>query len=161
MAAVENAERPAIAALMAAVRKNKGPESRQQLDEVTWGALSEVLVRRTTNSQECLIREGAENRSVYFLESGLVRVYRSEGDARLQLAVLGPGAVVGEATFFSPSLRGASVETLEASPVWELTSEGYETLSRRSPAAASHLCRYLGAVLVGRMLSGTGRLLVT
>lgn len=150
-----------INALVTAVRRNKGPESRQLLNEGTWDALSAVLVRRTTDSQECLIREGGENRSVYFLESGLVRVYRSEGDARLQLAVLGPGAVVGEASFFSPTLRGASVETLEASPVWELSPEGYETLTRSSPAAALRLCRYLGSVLVARMVSGTGRLLMT
>ena len=161
MEATQNRQQPAIAALVAAVRRNKGPESRQLLDEGTWDALSEVLVRRTAGSQECLIREGAGNRSLYFLEAGHVRVYRSEAGARLQVAVLGAGAVIGEATFFAPSLRGASVETLEAAPVWELTSEGYETLSRRSPAAALHLCRYLGAVLVGRMLSGTGRLLVT
>jgi CRP/FNR family transcriptional regulator, cyclic AMP receptor protein len=150
-----------IAALAAAVRRNKGADSRQWMEEKTWAALAEVLVRRTTEQQECLIREGGENRSVYFLESGLVRVYRAEGDARLQLAVLGPGAVIGEATFFSPSVRGASVETLEASPVWELTSEGYEQLTRSSPDAAAHLCRYLGAVVVNRMLSGTGRLLMT
>jgi hypothetical protein len=50
---------------------------------------------------------------------------------------------------------------LEAAPVWELTAEGYETLCHRFPAAALHLCRYLGAVVVSRMQSGTGRLLVT
>lgn len=155
------ARRSEVAALAAAVRKFRGPEPRQVLDAATWDALAEVLVRRTTVIRECLIREGVENRSVYFLESGLVRVYRSEGESRLQIAVLGAGAVLGEASFFAPTLRSASAEMIEAAPVWELTPEGYETLQRRSPMSALRLCRYLGAVLVSRMVSGTGRLLVT
>jgi CRP/FNR family transcriptional regulator, cyclic AMP receptor protein len=150
-----------VAGLAAALRKSKGPELRQLLDSATWEALSEVLIRRSTESRECLIHEGVENRSVYFLESGLVRVFRSEGNSRLQLAVLGAGAVLGEASFFAPRLRSASAEMLEPAPVWELTAEGYETLLRRSPLSALRLCRYLGAVLVSRMVSGTGRLLVT
>lgn len=158
---VLDTRRPAIDALIAAVRRTKGPESRHYLDEGTWDALSHVLVRRTTGEQEALIREGSANRSVYFLESGLVRVFRSEGESRLQLAVLGAGAVLGDVTFFAPALRGASVETLEPTPVWELTAQGYEALSTRAPMAALQLCRYLGAVLVSRMLSGTGRMLVT
>ena len=39
-----------IAALVTAVRRNKGPESRQLLNEGTWDALSAVLVRRTTDT---------------------------------------------------------------------------------------------------------------
>ena len=161
MSDVLDTPRPAIAALIAAVRRTKGPESRHYLDEGTWNALSQVLVRRTTGEQEALIREGSANHSVYFLEAGLVRVFRPEGESRLQLAVLGAGGVLGDVTFFAPALRGAAVETLEPTTVWELTADGYAALSTRSPAAALQLCRYLGAVLVSRMLSGTGRMLVT
>jgi CRP/FNR family cyclic AMP-dependent transcriptional regulator len=150
-----------LAALVSAIGKNKGLDARRMLTEFTWDALSEVLARRDAAFQESLITQGDANRSVYFVESGLLRVYRTNDGVRLQLAVLGPGSVVGEGTFFAPIVRSASVETLEAAPVWELSAEGFDLLTRRSPVAALQVCRYLGAVLATRMLSVTGRLSIT
>jgi CRP-like cAMP-binding protein len=154
-------DRRDFANLVSAVRRNKGIDSRLLLSDVTWDALFQVLTRRTTVLQECLIRQGDGNRSLYFLESGLLRVFRSDAGVRLQLAVLGAGSVVGEGTFFAPIVRSASVEALEPAPVWELTPEGFDALTRRSPVASLALCRYLGAVLATRMLSVTGRLSIT
>lgn len=150
-----------LASLVTAVRKNKVPDSQRLLTEMTWQALSNVLSRRLVASNECLIRQGDSSRSLFLLETGSARVYRSQQGARLQLAVLGAGSVVGEGAFFAQVVRSASVETLEAASVWELTPEGFDTLVRRHPLSALELCRYLGAVLATRMLSVTGRLSIT
>ena len=147
--------------LVTAVRKNKALDSRQLLTEITWDALSQVLARRTVAPRECLIQQGDNSRSLYFLETGSAKVYRSQQGARLQLAVLGAGSVIGEGTFFAQVVRSASVETLEPADVWELTPEGFDTLVRRHPLPALQLCRYLGAVLATRMLSVSGRLSIT
>ena len=155
-----SSRQPDLTGLMTAVRKNKSCDSRR-LNALTWRALQEVLVPQVTEYHETLIRQGENDRNLYFLESGLLRVYRSDKGARLQLAVLGPGSVVGEGTFFSPIVRNASVEAIEASLVWELTPERFETMLTKYPEAALMLTLYLGGVLSGRMLSVAGRLSIT
>ena len=91
----------------------------------------------------------------------MLRVYRSDRDARLQLAVLGPGSVVGEGTFFAPIVRNANVEAVEASVLWELTPERFARMAERYPEAAYKVSMGLGAVLSVRMLSVAGRLAIT
>jgi CRP-like cAMP-binding protein len=91
----------------------------------------------------------------------MLRVYRSDRDARLQLAVLGPGSVVGEGTFFAPIVRNANVEAVEASVLWELTPERFAAMAERYPQAAYHVAMGLGHVLSVRMLSVAGRLAIT
>ena len=147
--------------LAAAVRKNKVLNSRQLISELSWLAMWLVGSRRQAAPMLCLFHQGESDRSLYFLESGSAKVYRSQQGARLQLAVLGPGSVIGEGTFFAQVVRSASVDTLEPAYVWELTPDGFDSLVRRHPLSALQLCRYLGAVLATRMLSVTGRLSIT
>jgi CRP/FNR family cyclic AMP-dependent transcriptional regulator len=147
--------------LAAAVRKTKGFDARELLDEPTWKALSQVLQPHSVSARECLIQQGDSGRSLYFLESGSATVYRMQERGRLQLAVLGAGSLMGEGTFFANIVRSASVETLEPTKVWELSTAGFDDLVRGSPKAALQLCRFIGAVLATRMLSVTGRLSIT
>jgi CRP/FNR family cyclic AMP-dependent transcriptional regulator len=147
--------------LMVAVRKTKGFDARELLDEPTWKALSQVLQPRTVPTRECLVRQGETDRSLYLIESGSATVYRNQERGRLQLAVLGAGSLVGEGTFFAHIVRSASVETLEPTLAWELSTAGFDELVRGSPKAALQLCRFIGAVLATRMLSVTGRLSIT
>ncbi|HEY0826410.1 MAG TPA: cyclic nucleotide-binding domain-containing protein [Ramlibacter sp.] len=149
-----------LTALAEAVRRSRGAGLRRLSDE-TWGALSGVLRRQLAPAQTCLIRQGARERRVYLVESGLLRVYRTHGSDRLQLSVIGPGSVVGEGAFFLPLVRNASVEAIERAVVWELSLEGFESVAASQPQHALAFALYLGAVLSGRMLKPTGRLSVT
>jgi CRP/FNR family transcriptional regulator, cyclic AMP receptor protein len=149
-----------VTGLAAAVRRNKTGEPRR-LSAGTWQVLSEVLVRRTAAATTCLIREGESERHVYFVESGLLRVFRSDVPDRLQLGVIGAGSVAGEGGFFSPLVRNASVEAIQATVVWELSLDGFEAIAERTPQHALAVALYLGAVLTARMLSPAGRLSVT
>lgn len=152
---------PQLGHLVAAVRKNKALDSRELLNGPTWEALALVLTRRTIGPNQCLIKQGASDHSLYFLETGSAKVYRMQQGSRLQLAVLGPGSVIGEGTFFAQVVRSASVDTLEPASIWELTPERFDMLVEHHPLPALQLCRYLGAVLATRMLSVTGRLSIT
>jgi CRP/FNR family cyclic AMP-dependent transcriptional regulator len=117
-------------------------------------------LRRTAEPQTCLIREGENDGRVYLVESGLLRVYRSEGRDKVQIGVIGPGGLAGEGAFFAPAVRSASVEAIEASVLWELSPESYEALAERYPEDALAFALYVGAVLSGRMRSPAGRLTV-
>jgi CRP/FNR family transcriptional regulator, cyclic AMP receptor protein len=144
-------------ALVTAVRKNKGGGSRR-MTEATWLALSDFLLRRVVEPHTCLIRQGDEQSGVYFLESGLLRVFRTEGGDRLQLAVIGAGSLVGEGTFFAPMVRHASVEAVDRAVVWELSAQAFEAMADREPREALAFSMYVGAVLSGRLLRPAGRL---
>jgi CRP/FNR family cyclic AMP-dependent transcriptional regulator len=151
-----------LSGLIRATRKNKNRDSlAAHFDELTWIALSECLLPQVTEYRQVLIEQGGKDRNLYFVESGMLRVYRSDRDARLQLAVLGPGSVVGEGTFFAPIVRNANVEAVEASVLWELVPERFAALAERYPQAAWKVAMGLGAVLSVRMLSVAGRLAIT
>ena len=50
-------------------------------------------------SGELLIKEGKEERTMYILKKGRVRVFKTYLGKRLTLGVLGPGEVFGELSF--------------------------------------------------------------
>ena len=151
---------PELTTLAAAVRRNKSGDSRR-LTRADWHALSKVMLRRTAEPRSCLIRQGEKERGVYFVESGLLRVFRSEARERVQLGVIGAGSLVGEGAFFAPVVRNASVEAIDASVLWELSTEGFNAMAQRQPEHALAFALYLGAVLSARMLTPGGRLSVT
>jgi len=149
-----------LGALAAAVRRNRAGESRRLTSE-TWDVLSGVLLRRTAEPRTCIIREGECERDVFFVESGLLRVFRSEASERLLLGVHGAGSLVGEVAFFTPLARSASVEAIETAVVWELPRRAFERMAQLHPEQALAVALYLGSVLSARMLSPAGRLAVT
>lgn len=151
-----------LTVLMRATRRNKGRDSLEpHFSEGTWRALSQYIDRVTIDARVVLIAQGAKERNLYFVETGLLRVFRSDKTSRLQLAVLGAGAVVGEGTFFAPIVRNASVEAVEPSVLWELTPERFAELGEAHPKAAFEIAMGLGCVLSVRMLSVAGRLAIT
>ena len=141
------------------MRKNRSADPRP-LTQANWDALSTVLVRRPAEPQTCLIREGENERRVYFVESGLLRVFRSEARDKVQIGVIGAGGLVGEGAFFAPAVRSASVEAIEPSVLWELSAEGFDAMAERYPEDALAFVLFLGAVLSGRMRRPAGRLSV-
>lgn len=153
---------PGIAGLVAAARKNRTRESLGTLVQAaTWDALASLLQPRFLASQDALITQGARDRSLYFIESGMVRVFRRDGATRVQLAVVGPGSVVGDGTFFAPVARNASVQAVEPTALWELTQEQFSVLTAGSPAQALNLALAVGTVLSTRIFHVTGRLSIT
>jgi CRP/FNR family transcriptional regulator, cyclic AMP receptor protein len=147
-------------AIAAACRRNRGYDSTRLTPE-TWEVLSSALLLESNGERTDLIREGETDGSLLFLESGLLRVYCTDKQRRLQLAVIAPGSIVGEGGFFGPSVaRSASVEAIEPSTIWRLTRENFEALAAREPESALSVCLYAANVMRARMLSVAGRLLI-
>lgn len=63
---------------------------------------------------ELIIKEGKEERTMYILKKGRVRVFKTYLGKKLTLGVLGTGEVFGELSFFDGKERIASVEALES-----------------------------------------------
>jgi CRP/FNR family transcriptional regulator, cyclic AMP receptor protein len=151
-----------LSGLVEAVNSNKGDDSLSRfLKPETWDVLAGYLAMESASIGRILIVQGAVDRTLYLMESGVLRVHRGHRNSELQLAVLGPGSVVGEGAFFSPVERNATVQVTRASVLWTLSPESFAALSREEPHAALALSMALGAVLSVRMLDVSRRISIT
>lgn len=86
-----------------------------------------------------LIHEGDGGDFCYLILSGRVEVFRMAGDAKIMLAELGEGGVVGEMALIDPAPRSASVVAVEPTVCRRINGAALE----RALAASPPLARYL------------------
>jgi CRP-like cAMP-binding protein len=126
-----------------------------------WETLAGYLQPIDTGVGDVLIEQGTHDRSVYFLESGAISVHRVSSKDQMKLAVLMPGAVVGEGSFFSREPHSANVVVTGAGRVWRLTAIRFAEMSNRQPNLALEIAMGLGAVIAKRMAHRSKRVAVT
>lgn len=110
---------------------------------------------------QVLIDQGAQDRAVFFIESGALSVHLIGDKGQMQLAILNSGSVVGEGAFFSRLPRSANVVATGASRVWRMTPIRFAEMSNRQPNLALELVMALGAVIAKRMVNKPKRVAVT
>ncbi|WGT63905.1 Crp/Fnr family transcriptional regulator [Variovorax paradoxus] len=126
-----------------------------------WETLAGYLQPIDTGVGDVLIEQGTHDRSVYFLESGAISVHRVSSKEQMKLAVLMPGSVVGEGSFFSREPHSANVVVTGAGRVWRLTAIRFAEMSNRQPNLALEIAMGLGAVIAKRMAHRSKRVAVT
>ena len=126
-----------------------------------WETLAGYLQPIETGVGDVLIEQGTHDRSVYFLESGAISVHRVSSKEQMKLAVLMPGSVVGEGSFFSREPHSANVVVTGAGRVWRLTAIRFAEMSNRQPNMALEIAMALGAVIAKRMAHRSKRVAVT
>jgi CRP/FNR family cyclic AMP-dependent transcriptional regulator len=157
-----NPQNPGVNGLITAIARNKedGVLARF-LGAQSWYTLADSLHPREFKRGHLLISQGAQDRKLYFLESGNLKVDVKADAGFLQLAILGPGTVVGEGSFFSHLSRNASVMAYSDCKVWELDPADFDVLSKRHPSVALSLAMALSAIMAIRMLDVSRRISVT
>lgn len=109
-----------------------------------------------------ILEEGQRNGGLWLVTRGRAEVVKMTSAAPQTLAELGPGAVFGEMSFFSPVGHAASVRGITAVEALTLTSETFAALERSAPDLTYALTRAIVVVLserLRRMDEWTGRLL--
>lgn len=154
--------RPDVSRLVAAIEGHKGDDTLGRfMPPEAWLVLADYLSMEKVERGYLLIAQGALDRTLYFVESGALRVHRGDAKGQVQLAMLGPGSVVGEGSFFSEIERNATVQATQPTVVWSLAPERFKALSKKDPATALKFAMALGAVLATRMLDVARRLTIT
>ena len=155
-------DKPNIQALLEAVASNPSdPTLSHLLTPAQWAVLSGYMQASTLAPGQTLISQGAEDRTLYFVESGMLTVHFEDAKGKIHLAAVGAGSVVGEGGFFSYMARSATVQGGSACKLWSLTPMRFSELSNRQPNVALALAMALGAIMAKRVVSNRRRIAVT
>ena len=126
-----------------------------------WDVLAPYLQPSVLSAGQVLFAQGTSDRTLYFVESGNLSVHYEDEKARLRMAMVGAGSIVGEGGFFSHRPRSATVQANGACRLWGLTPLRFAELSNRQPAAALALAMAVGAVLAKRLANRRMRVAAT
>lgn len=126
-----------------------------------WDVLAAYMQPMDISAGRILIAQGAEDRTLYFVESGMLTVHFEDASGKIRLAAVGAGAVVGEGGFFSRMARSATVLAGSACRLWTLSPMRFSELANRQPSVALALAMALGAIMARRMVSNRRRIAVT
>lgn len=126
-----------------------------------WELLASYLQVSDLAVGQVLIDQNTNDRTLFFIESGALSVHLIGDKGQMQLAILNPGSVVGEGSFFSRLPRSANVVATGPARVWRLTAIRFSEMSNRQPGLALELVLALGAVIAKRMVNKPKRVAVT
>jgi len=114
------------------------------LPEELWNGLFEKARISSFAADQVLFLSGDEADGCYRVEEGLLKasVVTPAGGERI-LAILGPGALVGELSMIDGAPRSASVTALRQSKLSFVSRTAFETFGRSSPELYRHVMRLL------------------
>lgn len=156
------AQNPAVNGLITAIARNTQETAlARHLGAPSWYIVADYLHPHTYESGHVLISQGAQDRVIYFLETGNLKVDVKTEKGLMQLAILGAGTVVGEGSFFTQQPRTASVVAYSSCKVWSMNRDDFDALAKRHPTVALSLSMALGAILAMRMSDVSRRIAIT
>ncbi|MBI2378061.1 MAG: cyclic nucleotide-binding domain-containing protein [Deltaproteobacteria bacterium] len=115
--------------------------------------LVRTLAHRRFSSGGTLVNEGDAGSSLFVLVHGSVEVSRMVKDARVTLARLGPGAILGEMSLVASQRRGATVTAIEPTELFEIDRPHVEEVAAAHPAFTEELVRFARRRMIGNLLA--------
>jgi CRP/FNR family transcriptional regulator, cyclic AMP receptor protein len=126
-----------------------------------WEVLGSYMQPFALAQGQLLIEQNAQDRTVYFVETGGLSVHYMDDKGRVRMAIVEPGSAVGEGAFFTRLPRNATVQAASPSKIWCLTPIRFTELSNRQPTMALELSMALGALVSRRLANRPKRVAVT
>ena len=117
------------------------------LSKLSEGEIQELVSighQHHVDTDELLIENGTEGFSFFVLLSGALSVVQ-EGQ---RVAVLSPGAIVGEMALFNNAIRVGSVLALLPSVVLEISTSDFMPMVLHQESVATKLMEHLGALMM-------------
>ena len=119
-----------------------------------WRALAPYLSCHEIRAGDLLIKQGDTDRTMYFIGKGTLQVYLTDATpGSHRVAMLRPGAVVGEPALFDHAVRMANVEAMTPCVLWALRGARMDELAQAAPVLALKLLRAARAVMTVRLQS--------
>ena len=153
---------PNLQGLIDALVLNKAHDGlNMNLQPSQWRALELYLQLTTLVQGDVLFKQGAMDRTLYFVASGSLSVHFEDAENRIRLAIVGAGSVVGEGSFFTGTPRSATVQAGSSCTLWNLTLLRFTEMSHRKPELALAVAMGAGAVVAKRLTHNRYRVAVT
>lgn len=125
---------------------------RPRLDAQQWRTFLQYLSRHEVRAGDTLLKQGEQDRTVYFIGQGSFQVFATGGPpGSNKIAILRPGSMCGELGLFADGARTATVEAMLPSVGWALALPRFEELCQRVPMIALEVLRAAGSVMALRM----------
>ena len=151
-----------VQGLVHAAAHNQSPDAfHPTLAPKQWELFGTYLQPFAVQTGQVLIEQNANDRTVYFVETGKLTVHYEDEKGRLRLASVDAGSAVGEGAFFSRSPRCATVQAAAFSKIWSLTPIRFTELTNRQPELALEIAMALGALVSRRLAIRPRRVAVT
>lgn len=116
----------------------------KDLDDIQLEAISKSLTSVDFAAREILIEQSDTSNNTYFIISGTVNIYTlSEEGEQTNIAILGPGEVVGELSLIDDEPRSATVQAIQDTETFLLTGEKFHQILRTYPEIAIRLLQTL------------------
>ena len=74
---------------------------------------------------DLLFKEGDGSRSMFFLKSGIIRIFKKKGDSDIEIEMIHSGQVLGELAFLDGNPRSASGEAMSPCELIEISGETF------------------------------------
>ena len=92
---------------------------------------------------DILIKEGEHSNSMFWVQSGTIRLFKRKGQGFVELGVVHSGEVVGELSFLDNQPRSASVESLQPCDIVEIPRGKFEEFMNAQPSWMKSLIQTL------------------
>jgi len=109
---------------------------------------------RKLKKGELLFSEGEGSRSMYFLKTGMIRIFKKKGDAYIEIDTIRAGQVLGELAFLDGNPRSASGEALTDCELMEISGPIFQQVLTSMPEWLKILLR----TVVGRLRTAGTRI---
>ena len=117
-------------------------------------ALPPAQQARRLKKGELLFAEGENSRAMYFLKSGMIRIFKKKGDSNIEIDTIHSGQVVGEMAFLDGNPRSASGEALTDCDLVEVSGPTFQDVLTRMPDWLKILLK----TVVGRLSTASTRI---
>jgi CRP/FNR family transcriptional regulator len=122
----------------------KQAEIFESFNPVDMGRLLGVVEELELPKHHVIFKPGMPSSAIYFIEKGRVRLSRlSPEGKKVILALLGPGDLIGEATWETGE-HDSYAETVEDARLYQIGKEAFEGLIRQNPEFALRLIQIIG-----------------
>lgn len=151
-----------VQGLIQAIAHNHSIDSfSPSLNPTQWDVLATYMQPFALLQSQVLIEQGAQDRTLYLVESGSLTVHYEDDKGRVRLALVGAGSAVGEGAFFTRQPRAATVQAAGPCKIWSLTAIRFTELCNRQPGVALELALALGSLVSRRLVNKPKRIAVT
>jgi SulP family sulfate permease len=112
----------------------------------------EYLTTVKIGKGEVLFSKGENGDKLFFIDSGLVKItLKSVREKEVRLAIMGPGAIIGDMSLFTLEPRTANAIAEQDTFLYEFSKTKLDELTKKHPKIAHLFQAYIIKVLSGRL----------